>query len=154
MEWDRAKESVCWIVSVNSPKKKKIPKPQTRRENRSQQENVSSSVWIEVKNRVEKTKNNHCKISHNLAKKNLNRGRLVWGNICKSKNNSEVLQKDFPYFGKALKKTSMKTSATRWPSYKSLRSRTHITTRPKERSRAKEKHWRGMQAQLGYTCPP
>lgn len=71
-------------------RQKKTPQNKTHNQNRPQQENVSSSVWMEIKSRVEKNKNKHPKISHKWGgggggktgqdPENLNRGRLVWGN--------------------------------------------------------------------------
>lgn len=45
-------------------RQKKTPQNKTHNQNRPQQENVSSSVWMEIKSRVEKNKNKHPKISH------------------------------------------------------------------------------------------
>jgi len=49
MEWDRAKETALNILS-------KPYKAEDRRENKPQQENLSSSVWMDIKNGAEKNK--------------------------------------------------------------------------------------------------
>lgn len=70
MEWDRAKESVSKKPNQPTKHQNNTTHQKREQENRPQQENVSSSVWREMKNGVKKKK------SHDLEK-TLNRGRLV-----------------------------------------------------------------------------
>lgn len=97
-------------------RQKKTPQNKTHNQNRPQQENVSSSVWMEIKSRVEKNKNKHPKISHKwgggggedgTGPRKPEQRQTGMGKYIKQQEEFRSTSKRFSLFWQSLKKTQV-----------------------------------------------